>query len=356
MVNTVGVRINKADLDEDDRGIVVTGFVMPESFSSLKVDDYQREELSQVKIQALMQALRESRVPTVELGMRGDENLIDMLDDDTFIMNGGVYIVDGFQRVVAAMRLLAQDPRSNPRIHATIHLNTTFDWERKRFEVLNLGQTRVNGNITLRNLRYEVEVVEMLYKLSQSKSFVLHGRIGWEQNMKRGQLISALTFAKTVGRLHSHIGPGLSNGGIELARGLQKIMGNSGKAVLQANIRTFFDAVNLCWGIEDVTFKNTAVQLKTGFLMSMAKMFSDHMNFWEGSKLVLDQQTLKKLGQFPMRDTTVVSLSSQGGKSTEYLAQLLADHVNKGRRTNKLMRRNYGDMVELGDELEGEDE
>lgn len=349
MDTTTGVKIIKADLDEDDRGIIVTGFVAPESLSLLKADAYQREELSDTKIQTLMQALRDSRVPTVELGMRGDEAFVDMCNDDTFFMNAPVYIVDGLQRATAALRLLALEPMSNPRIQATIHLNTTFDWERKRFEVLNLGQTRVNGNVTLRNLRYDVEVVEMLYKLSQSRSFVLHGRVGWEQNMKRGQLISALTFAKTVGRLHSHIGPGLSNGGVELARGLQKTMDNTGKMTLQTNIKTFFDAVNTCWGIEQVAFKNTAIQLKTGFLVALAKMLSDHTNFWEGSKLVIDRQSLQKLGQFPMRDTTVVSLSNQGGKSMEYLAQLLADHVNKGRRTNKLVRRNYGDEVELGE-------
>ena len=355
-MDTTGVKIIKADLDEDDRGIIVTGFVAPESLGLLKADAYQREELSDTKISELMKALCESRVPTVELGMRGDENLVDMHDDSTFFLNAPVCIADGLQRVTAALRLLGMDPMSNPRIQATIHLNTTFDWERKRFEVLNLGQTRVNGNVTLRNLRYDVEVVELLHKLSQSRSFVLRGRVGWEQNMKRGQLISALTFAKTVGRLHSHMGPGLSNSSGDLARGLQKIMDNAGKLALQTNVKTFFDAVNSCWGIEQVAFKNTAIQLKSGFLMALAKMFSDHTNFWDGSKLVIDRQALQKLGQFPMRDTTIVGLSNQGGKSTEYLSQLLADHVNKGRRTNKLVRRNYGDEVELNEFDDGEGE
>jgi hypothetical protein len=40
----------------------------------------------------------------------------------------------------------------------------------------------------------------------------------------------------------------------------------------------------------------------------------------------------------------------------EYLSQLLADHVNKGRRTNKLVRRNYGDEVELDELDDGESE
>lgn len=52
----------------------------------------------------------------------------------------------------------------------------------------------------------------MLFKLSQNKGFILYSRISWEQNMKRGELISALTLAKAVGMLHSHIGPGRSSG------------------------------------------------------------------------------------------------------------------------------------------------
>jgi hypothetical protein len=351
------VKIIKADLDEDDRGIIVTGFVAPESLHNLRADAYQREELSDVKISELMKALRESRVPAVELGMRGDESFVDMHDDNTFFLNAPVFIVDGLQRTTAAVRLLALEPSSNPRIQVTIHLNTDFDWERKRFEVLNLGQTRVNGNVTLRNLRYDIDAIETLHKLSQSKSFVLFSRISWGQNRARGTLISALTFAKTTGMLHGHIGPGRSSAGKELARGLQKIMDTAGKGIVQANIKTFFDAVNSCWGIETIAYRNSAVQLKEGFLLAMAKLFSDHTNFWENNRLVVDKQTLQKLAAFPMQDTTIVTLATQSkGVATAHLSQLLADHVSKGRRTNKLVRRSYGDEITLDEDIQEEDE
>lgn len=130
-----GVKIVKADLDEDDRGIIVTGFVAPESLAKLQADAYQREELSSTKIQTLMIAPRDSRVPPVELGMRGDESCVDM-QDDFFVLNAPVFIVDGFQRTTAGLLLLKNNPSSNPKLQATIHLNTTFDWERKRFELL----------------------------------------------------------------------------------------------------------------------------------------------------------------------------------------------------------------------------
>jgi hypothetical protein len=353
-VQNTGVKIVKADLDMDDRGIVVTGFVDPGSFHLLQVDAYQREELSDMKIQTLMNALRDSRVPTVELGMRGDEGSVDM-QDDVFYLEAPVFIIDGLQRTRAAQRLLKLDPSSAPKIQATIHLNSSFDWERKRFEVLNLGQTKVNGNVTLRNMRHDVPAVELLYRLSFSRDFVLRSGVSWDQNMKRGELISSLTFAKTIGMLHSHIGPGRGSASPDIARGLQKIMGIVGKQNFQTNIKTFYDLVNACWSIEAVAFRNSAIHLKAGFLLALAQMFSDHSNFWEETKLSIDKQTQQKLATFPMRDTTVVSLSNQGGKSTEYLAQLLADHINKGRRTNKLSRRNYVDDS-VGEDENGGDQ
>lgn len=339
-----GIKIIKADLDEDSRGMIVTGYLAPESLGLLKVDDYQREELSESKILALMDAQRNGRVPTVELGMRGDESAIDIADDTVYFLTAPVYIVDGLQRITAARRLLTTEPGVNPKIQVTVHLNTDHAWERKRFEVLNVGQTKVNGNVILRNLRHEVDVVEVLYRLSSSRSFVLCARVAWQQNKKRGELISGLTLAQTVGMLHSHIGPGRSSGGPEIARGLQKIMENVGRGNLQANTRLFFDVVNGCWGIESVAFRDTAVQLKQGFLLSLAKLFSDHTNFWQAAKLVVDRPTLLKLGTFPMRDPSVIALAGNAGKSVDMLTYMLAEHINKGRRTNKLVRRNGGDV------------
>ncbi len=347
MGNPSGVRIDKADLDEDDRGIIVTGYVSLESFDLLKVDKYQREELSATKISELMEAHRQSRVPTVELGMRGDESGIEIGADGVCWLTDPTYIVDGLQRITAAQRLLELEPNSNPKIHATVHLNTDFDWERKRFEVLNLNQTRVNGNVILHNQRYDLDVIEQLCRLSTSKTFVLGDKIAWGQSMKRGELISALTFARTIGVLHSHLGPGKGSSTLELANGLQKIMDNTGKMTLRQNAVTFFEAVNVCFGIETVAYRGSAVQLKAGFLYALAKMFSDHSNFWTLSRLTIDQPTLNKLKSFPVNDPAVVALSgASGGKSSDLLAHLLSEHVAKGRRINKLERRAYTETVD----------
>ena len=349
-MGTTGIRIIKPDLDMDDRGIIVTGYVDPTSLGLLKVDSYQREELSQVKISDLMEALRNSRVPTIELGMRGDENAVSM-DDEVYLLQAPTYIVDGFQRVTAALRLYELDPTSSPRIQVTVHLNTSFEWERKRFEVLNIAQTKVNGNVMLRNLQYDFEVINTLYKLSQSRTFVLGGQISWNQNQRRSDLITGVTFVKTVGMLHSHIGPGRSTKVQQLASGMQKTMENTGKIIMTQNVKTFFDLINECWGIETVVYRSGATQLRSGFLLALARMLSDHDVFWKNTRLFIDVQAKRKLASFPMRDPEVQSMSSGGGVATDHLAILLADHINKGRRTNKLVRRTYADEVEFGDEF-----
>lgn len=349
MGNPSGVKIEKADLDEDDRGITVTGYVSPESFDLLNVDAYQREELSPTKISDLMEAHRQSRVPTVELGMRGDEDGVDMRGT-TYYLTDPTYIVDGLQRITAAKRLLEVEPDSNPRIQAVIHLNTNFDWERRRFEVLNVNQTRVNGNVLLHNQRFsnDNEVVELLYKLSQSKTFVLGDKIAWGQSMRRTELISALTFVRTIGILHGHIGPGRAKNSLELAKGLQKIMDRTGKMTLRKNVVTFFDMVNVCFGVETVAYRSSAVQLKSGFLFALASMLSDHTNFWMSSQLTIDKPALNKLRSFSINDpSTVLLAGASGGQSSEVLADRLAKHVAKGRRTNTLERRAYADSMDI---------
>ena len=352
---TSGVIITSGDLDTDDRGVILTGFLQPGSLSLLKADSYQREELSQRKIMELMKALQESRVPGIELGMRGGDEHVTIQDDGVVLLNAPVYIVDGLQRSIAASRLIDNDPTFDPRLQVTVHLNTDFQWERKRFQKLNLGQTKVGGNVTLRNLQHDFESIKLMLRLSKSPSFVLGKRIAWGQSMKRGELISGVTFTKMAGQLHRHVAPGGSNSDLRiLSRSLDGMVAAVGTNVFQQNIKTFYEVVNDCWGIDGVVYRSGAIQLKVGFLRALAKVFSSHTNFWDGNRLVVDTATRKKLGQFPMRDTTVMGLANQTGTGSDYLSQLLADHINSGRRVNRLVRRDYSCEPEFEEQFETE--
>jgi hypothetical protein len=349
-VSGTSIKIDNATLDDDVRGMVVKGFIDPGSLQLLKVDDYQREELSEVKIRELMEALRNGRVPDIEVGMRGGENDV-LTRDSVFYLQAPTYIVDGLQRVTAGIRLVENEPEVRPRIGVTVHLGTDFEWERWRFNVLNVGQTKLSGNVTLRNMRYDIEVMQVLYNLTtakNNKAFAMFGRVSWDQAMKRTEFISATAFVKTVGMLHSYIGPGRSSNGKQLANGLQKILENTGRNTFLGNIRLFFEIIDKAYGIQTVAYRDSANHLKISFLLALARMFADCPVFWDGAKFVIDEQTIRKLSSFKLNDPAVAGLCSTGGKSSEQLTNLLIDHVSYNRRSKKLIRRSYS-------ETEGED-
>jgi hypothetical protein len=71
----------------------------------------------------------------------------------------------------------------------------------------------------------------------------------------------------------------------------------------------------------------------------LAKLFSDHKNFWEGNKLTVSTDLRRKLGLFPIHDPEVAHLcgASRAGQTTLYY--YLETHLNKGRRrTNRLTK------------------
>lgn len=347
-----GIVIKQAALNDNDRGLIIQGFIDLGSIKLLRVDAYQREQLSSPKIQSLMNAMLTSDVPTIELGMRGS-NATNR--GATYTLHDPVYIIDGFQRVTAALQILRNNPKANIRLSVIVYLDTDFTWELERFTRLNLGQTKIAGTITLRNLRHELPVVEALIKVCENdKTFPLHGRVSWQQDMPRSALITAVTLSKVVGNLHAHIGPGKNSNIVSLARGLDKIMAVTGKTNFLMNVKTFYEVVDKAWGVKNVAYRASANQLKATFMVALASVFSNHLNFWDGNKLVVDEQTIRKLAQFPMSDPTVVTLSSGGGggQGAMHLSILIKEHLDKGRRTNRLVTRVHVELPSEGDSNE----
>jgi len=337
MADRRSVKVISAALDETpQKEIVLRGVIDDHSLSLLEVDNYQRETLSKKKIAHLRRAIATSRVPDIELGMRG-ERFIER--DDNFYLQDPVYIVDGLQRVTAAIQLIQSDPEAIAHLGVTIHFGTDEAWERERFEDLNLGQTKLSSNITLRNKANSVPAAEALLKLSRDKAFVMCDQICWQQAMRRGDLITATTFFKVAGMLHSHAGPGRGSSALEYVNGNQKIMENVGRATFVANVRMFFDILDQCWGVRRVAYRHGAAFLKLTFMSELARVFSDHTDFWDGDKLMLDRALLTKLSTFPIDDPEVVRLASSSGMAAETLYLHIVRHFNANKRTKLLKQR-----------------
>jgi len=334
------VKIFHAALDELEGGeIILRGVIDPESLADLRVDHYQREVLPAAKIDHIVEGFISGTIPDIELGMRGQRC---REREGAFFLQDPVYIVDGLQRVTAAIKVLKGDSGVTPRLGAAIRFGTNEKWERDRFRILNLDRTKLSPNVLLRNLREENEAIKLIYRLTVETSedeFVLGKRVSWSQYQKRNELLTALSFCKMAGLLHGHISPGRASNLVDLSGQLERMMKKVGKVQFRENIKRFFQMVDAAWGLRRVAFREGAVHLRLTFLSTVAILLSAHRDFWRGKEeqeLFVEASIIRKLAQFPLNDPQVVGLSSQGGKSNEILYLLLLKHVNSGKRTKRL--------------------
>jgi len=335
------LKILHGALDVEGESILLRGRIDPTTLDVLEVDDYQREIMPLSTIRDIMEGFTSGEVPDVELGMRGD-NVTNTKDNNgqTFVLKGSIYIVDGLQRVTAA-RQLRLNGVADPRLGATVHFNTTREWEIERFKILNAHRTKLSPNILLRNLREKYSVIAMLFNMSaDDRKFVMRQKVCWQQRQQRIHLISALTLLKVVGAMHSHVAPGARySRWLDLAQGVQEIMSKVGRNIFQQNVRAFFDLIDNCWGIQNIAYKEGAAYMRSSFLLTLARVFSEHDNFWREKRFFVDADLVRKIASFPVTDPTVRQLAGSGGKSREMLYAMIVEHINRGKRSRRLEKR-----------------
>lgn len=340
------IRILSPSLDEfmrdGEKVIVLRGIIDPQCLSGIRAATYQREVLRGPKQNNLMEAVRLSAVPDVELGVRGKNFTTEGSGDgEVAVIKHDVYVVDGLQRISAGVALIAKDATQAPRIGATIHFETNEEWERARFKVLNQDRTRVSPNVLLRNEREVNGAIGLIYNLTHTDdAFVLHRRVQWGQLRARGEMITALNVIRLAGILHSNFSRGGRSNSVpeimESGAGIEGVMTAAGKVNFRENIRYFFDLIDECWGVKRVTFVDKCTHMKGGFLVALAELLLRHKEFWKESRLFVDKPTRKKLARFNTSDPEVVRLAGSNGKASVALYVMLLDHVNSGRRSNRL--------------------
>lgn len=345
------IKITRGALDELTTGeIVLRGVLDPKSLHLIKTDDYQREVLPMNSLNSLMDAMRRSTpVPDVTLGMRGGSYLERegalFLQDDT-------YVIDGLQRISAALHLIRSGQVESPHLGAVVYFNTTRESETEIFRILNTSQLKLSPNVLVRNYREAYSSIDMLFGLTQDRSFVLCNRICWQQRMRRQELLTAFTLLKTSNLLHATFGPGRSSRLIESIKGSEKLISSVGRARMRENLKIFFDVIDSAWGIRSVAFKEGAAYLKSGFLFALAMVLANHKNFWEDRKLVVNADMKYKLSIFPVNDPQVKGLAASGGSARRMLFRLLVDHMNSGKRTHRLRAFKESESVEELDRAE----
>lgn len=309
------------------------------SHGAFMVDDYQREVLSGKKHTELVKAFKEGqRFPDVELGMRGrtfEHN------KGVFTLKDPVFVVDGLQRIASAREALEMtNDGITIRLGATIYFDSTDEWERSRFRTLNIERTKLSPNVHLRNMRPSNKAVAALYELTtRPGDFPLYNRVQWGQAKNRQEFLTALGLVSILTMLHHRFGHGARNSSAEnQARSLNATLDDIGVRKLTANTKTFFGVIDDVWGIRRIAYRDQATHVKQGFLLVLAEILTRHAVFWEDRQLKIDRLTTQKLGKFPIADPSVINLvSSTGAGSRRMLYQMLLDHINSGRRQNRLI-------------------
>ena len=321
--------------------IILRGVVDATSLKHLLIDEYQREALPLGKLSKLTLAVKAGEaLPDIEIGMRGDK--VRSVKDDWFLQDP-CYVIDGQQRVNACMNAMAMYPGTPVYLGAAIHFKTDVVWERERFRVLNSDRVKVSPNILLRNMRENHRAIAAVFNMTDESntSFALGGKVSWDQNMKRGKLITALNVLKISARLHGHVGAGKATRIDELGTQLDNLAEKVTLSQLRDNVRLFFDVIDEVWGIRTVQYRELSPHLNAGFLYMMAGMFSNHLDFWSfnGHKFSVNIDIRRKLSSFPLNDPGISPLTSSVGASQNILYGLMVKHLNSGKRTKRLQPR-----------------
>ena len=349
---TIGdVKIIHGALDETPlRGgtVILRGVIDPTSLPNLQTDDYQRESAPVTPRSSIWQALVNSQVlPDVELGIRSERF---SSSGNTFTLQDPTYIIDGLQRVSTAIQFLTKNAGAPVRIGCLVHFDTTKEWERERFRILNSSRSKVSPNVLLRNERDNSVAADLLFNLTENdRDFVLHNRVTWTQKMARQEIITALNMSKIVATLHTHKVRVYHTSLYPLIGELNKQVDVVGTQILRQNVRTFFDIVDKCWGIRMVTYHG-ATHMRFTFLRTLARIFSDHYDFWvepNEKRLTVSADIIRKLKGFQPTDPSVAALVGSSGKAHWMLYAMIRDHINSGKRTKRLRSRIPDNAIEL---------
>ena len=357
------VQIVGAGVDRVGDRTVIRGRLTKESLKNLLVDPtYQREVIrKESKVRGLRTSAGLGVLTDIVLGMRGER--FERQNGTSVLLLDPVYIIDGLQRLNGVQEMLLREPDATPLLGAMIYVGTDQKFEKDRFDEINTMATRVSASILLRNKQDEIPVVRVLHLLTardktvkadkemltpsalayvkQTQNLVIEKRISWAQNPHSRDLMSAGALLTHLAALHRHVGEFSIGKVADMATDLQKVYEKIGAEVFIDNLRTFFDFVDASWKLADVVYRGNATHIRMNFLTSLGIFFSDHINFWDGNRLVIPRDMAKRFEKFPLKEPQVVQASrAVGARGEGAMRNWFVEFYNKGKQTqNRLVSR-----------------
>lgn len=331
---------NGVEMVMDGRPVIVGILTSPEN---LEVDSYQREPLGS-QVDKCLKAFEEGvALPTIDLGLRGDKvERIPYQGYSEFIIDvdkNAPFIIDGQQRMLAFRRAI-EEGLPNCKIQVTLHLNTDYDFERKRFIQLNFSRTQASGNLYLKNIRQDVPAIQALWAASEYTKFPLYHSVCWVQQKRDDHVITACYFAYTMVRLMGEL---VNAKPISTAKKmtiiLDEVYRSIGKSAFKKNIYTFFEFMNDVWSISDTSHPAGYTPVAQNFPWVLAWVLSKYSHFWnDQNELVLPKKMVSHMKKFKL--SKVIHEYAMGDHTkAQYLFDKVIDHVDKAFKGDKRYRR-----------------
>lgn len=295
----------------------------PQWFQTLERPDYQREELTTDKQEALFAALDPnggSGVPdAVLLSAREHYSVTWVGAGEAVITAPVLWIFDGLQRVTAGKRRVALGVPSLC-LPADIMLGLTEPEEVATFWQLNRGQTPVRTDVLLRTVDNVDACVALRKMAATTPSFP---EVQWtHQGASREKLTGHLLYELGI-ILHGYAQSRTIEGILEA---LDELTETIGTAKITHNVRAFIKLV-------DELYADTLIETYTrrvGFLRGLALFLCTYDNFWDkDGNLMVRAPERKRLKSILPND-----VSSDLGRSNPGAAVLkgFEDHFSKYRK------------------------
>ncbi len=337
---------------------VLAGRLSPHTAHLLQVGPYQREPIP-AHVAKIKKALADgSPLPHIWVGFRSIEieDVPGMPGSKLLVGPKMSYLIDGLQRNTALLSYIADyiaDPTLDQgnlnSLEVQVFVNTTEEIEKNLFRDVNSTSRIVSGNVLFRNMagtadtKPESQVVKLLLDLTTVGSgFVLQRKIGWKQSLSKDEVMNAVTMAQVLCYLHKHVTGKMQRIGNyrTVAASLDTIHSRVDDAVFWDNTRAFFNAMVQCFRIDHKTVgsmtKSKNPALMNVFMASLAKVISDHENFWDNDgRLRFTDRHIARMKNFDMRDADFVAMLAGGGAKPQVEYHII-EAFNKG-----LQEKNY---------------
>ena len=331
---------------------VIRGELEPETLGQLQYDWYQRGQVNPKKIRQLMDSIEKNsdNIPDLTLGMRGKS--YEITNDGGVILSDPTFLIDGLQRWTASMFLLERTPPVLPYLGVKAFLPTDIDFELAMFRDLNAYRTSMSASVLLRNEKEYSKVAATLWGLSGDQQFALAQRVGWNQQIDTtlgGHLLRGIVLLDVMFRLHSHIPTITYTRGNVVKRvwALEKGIDAVGLQQARENLTRFFDIVDECWGIRGAQIKYNETFLTSGWLQTLAKLFSNHREFWRDLEFNVPASHMRDLKRIRWTDPKLEQLARGNATAHDHLMTAFLDIMNKGKSTGRLVDRYTLETLEM---------